>query len=294
MDTRVTGVFEGGGIKGIALTGAAAAALDSGYEFGQVVGTSAGAMVASLVAAGFSSDELRRVVADTEWPRLLTSRSSFRKNLSMITRLGFHSGSRLGSVVRSLLRSKGIRTFSDLPVGALKVVATDLSHGRGIVFPDDLPRIGHDPSAFSVARAVRMSSSVPFMFSPVRLVDRVTGEEMMMADGAMAARFPVQLVPRDRSSVGFRLRPPVESHTHYEIKGPVSLATAVIGAGITAREDLPFACGPLERVVEIEIDHDSMDFDVDRTKALEMFDFGYNAARNQLPFPEVIDEHLTS
>ena len=40
MKTPVIGVFEGGGIKGIALAGAAAAAMDTGYEFDAVVGTS--------------------------------------------------------------------------------------------------------------------------------------------------------------------------------------------------------------------------------------------------------------
>jgi NTE family protein len=292
MEYRITGVFEGGGVRGIALTGAAAAALDIGYEFGQVVGTSAGAIVASLVAARFSSDELRMAAVETDWAALMTSRNWLQKHYSMLTRRGFHNGAHLESVLRSLLGSKGVKTFGDLPDQALKVVATDLSHGRGMVLPDDFPRIGINPMKFSVARAVRMSSSVPFVFDPVRLVDQVTGETMMMADGAMTARFPAQLVPRDPFSIGFRLRPPVESHTHYEIKGPISLATAVIGAGITAREDLPFACGPLEKTVEIVIDHDSMDFAIDRDRALEMFDLGYAATLSQLASPGVVDHPL--
>lgn len=48
----VNAVFEGGGVRGAALAGAAAAALDHGYRFEHVVGTSAGAMVASLISAG--------------------------------------------------------------------------------------------------------------------------------------------------------------------------------------------------------------------------------------------------
>ena len=59
MREQITGVFEGGGVKGIALAGAAAAAMDDGYVFEQTVGTSAGAMVASLVAAGFGPGDLR-------------------------------------------------------------------------------------------------------------------------------------------------------------------------------------------------------------------------------------------
>jgi predicted acylesterase/phospholipase RssA len=48
----ITGVFEGGGVRGVALAGAAAAALDHGFRFARAVGTSAGALVGSLVAAG--------------------------------------------------------------------------------------------------------------------------------------------------------------------------------------------------------------------------------------------------
>lgn len=285
MKSKITGVFQGGGIKGIALSGAAAAALDRGYEFEQAVGTSAGAIVASLVAVGFDSRGLRDVVAATKWPSLQPSSNWFQKNFSMVIRRGFHDGSHLEDLLRSLLATRGVETFGDLPAEALKVVATDLTHARGFVLPDDLPGVGIEPSEFPVARAVRMSSSVPFVFDPVRLVDQNTGEEMMMADGAMAARFPAQLVPRGPASIGFRFKPPRVPHTHYEIKGPISLVTAVIASGITAREDLPLACGPLERLIEIDLDHDAMDFDVDRDRALAMFELGYSTALGQLDAP---------
>jgi NTE family protein len=229
-------------------------------------------------------------VTEIDWPGL-TGKSSFRKNISMMFRLGFHSGSKLEAVLRRLLGSKGVRGFGDLPDGSLMVVATDLNHGRGIVLPNDLPGLGHDPRAFSVARAVLMSSSVPFVFEPVRLTDRVSGEELLMADGAMTARFPAQLVPRNPSSIGFRLRPPPDHHPHHEIKGPVSLATAVIGAGISAREDLPPMCGPLDRVVEVVVDHDSLDFNVSPSLAAELFDIGHASALKQFShgLPPVVE-----
>jgi NTE family protein len=282
MEYRITGVFQGGGMRGIALAGAAAAALDRGYRFEQAVGTSAGAIVASMAAAEFGPDELRQAVIDIDWPGLLPGKSALRRNLSMMFRLGFHSGAKLEATLRRLLRSRGIRTFGDLPDGSLKVVATDLNHGRGVVLPDDLPSLGHDPNAFSVARAVLMSSSVPFIFEPVRLMDRVNGEELLMADGAMTARFPAQLVPRTPASIGFKVRPPAGHHPHQEIKGPVSLATAVIGAGISAREDLPPLCGPMDRVVEVVVDHETLDFDVSPRVAGTLFDTGYRAALDQL------------
>ncbi|HEY1441635.1 MAG TPA: patatin-like phospholipase family protein, partial [Mycobacterium sp.] len=44
-------VCEGGGVRGIGLVGAVDALAAAGYEFPRVAGTSAGAIVASLVAA---------------------------------------------------------------------------------------------------------------------------------------------------------------------------------------------------------------------------------------------------
>ena len=50
---KINGVFEGGGVKGIALAGAVSAANEQGYTFHEVAGTSSGAIVAALLAAGY-------------------------------------------------------------------------------------------------------------------------------------------------------------------------------------------------------------------------------------------------
>lgn len=61
-DRRVDAVFEGGGVKGIALIGAAAVIEASGYQFYNLAGTSAGAIVAALLGAGYTAAEF--VVVD--------------------------------------------------------------------------------------------------------------------------------------------------------------------------------------------------------------------------------------
>jgi NTE family protein len=58
--TRAFGIFEGGGAKGIAHVGALKAAELEEIDFVGFAGTSAGAMVAALAAAGFTADELLR------------------------------------------------------------------------------------------------------------------------------------------------------------------------------------------------------------------------------------------
>jgi predicted acylesterase/phospholipase RssA len=51
-------VFEGGGAKGIVLVGAYEIFSKAGHTFGRLLGTSAGAINATLLAAGYSADEL--------------------------------------------------------------------------------------------------------------------------------------------------------------------------------------------------------------------------------------------
>lgn len=55
---RAFGIFEGGGAKGLAHVGALRACEDHGIEFCGVAGASAGSIVAALVAAGYTADEL--------------------------------------------------------------------------------------------------------------------------------------------------------------------------------------------------------------------------------------------
>jgi predicted acylesterase/phospholipase RssA len=62
MKLRADAVFEGGGVKGIGLVGAVAEIEKAGYEFVNLAGTSAGAIVASLLAVDYKAD--LRVQAD--------------------------------------------------------------------------------------------------------------------------------------------------------------------------------------------------------------------------------------
>ncbi|MFQ5948909.1 MAG: patatin-like phospholipase family protein, partial [Acidimicrobiia bacterium] len=240
----VNGVFEGGGIRGIALAGAAAGAMDQGYRFARVAGTSAGALVASLIAAGYEADELSEAVCQVDWPGLLDSVPGRRiplvgNHLALVLWKGMYHGDRLEEAWRELLARKGVRTFGDLEPGSLRVVVTDVTHQKGVVFPEGLEAYGIEGRRFPVARAVHMSSAVPFVFRPVPLYDLLNGERVFFADGALASNFPVRLVGGERPVLGFRLTDADSDHPHEKIRGPASLARAVVGSGIRAREGLP-------------------------------------------------------
>lgn len=282
--TTVIGVFEGGGVRGIALAGAAAAALDEGLRFESVVGTSAGALVASLVAAGYEPAELADAVCSVPWPSLLDASPTARvpligKHLAMVLRKGLHRGERLEEVWGDLLARKGVRTFSDLPPGSLRIVVTDLSHHTGLVVPRDLELYGIDPDTFRVARALRMSAAVPFLYEPVAL--HTPHEVVYMGDGAMSSNFPVRIIDRRRPVVGFLLKREAAGHSHTPIRGPVSLARAVVISGIRARYTLPRPL--LAQITPVEVPvQDDLDFDLTPAEAAAVFERGRRVAARQL------------
>ncbi len=279
----IVGVFEGGGIKGLGLAGAAAAALDRGRRFQRVIGTSAGALVGSLIAAGYTGSELRAIVGEVRWehlldPPLLSRIPRIGPHFAMLRWNGIYRGRRLEQTWARLLAAKGVHIFDDLPRRGLRVVATDLTNTKAMVLPDDLPGYGIDAGSFSVARSVQMSAAVPFAFRTVPL-RQPDGRIVQVADGALAARFPVQLADFEAGLpvVGFRLVSIREPAIQHQIRGPLSLAAAVISAGMGARETLPNLCSGLRRVVHVPMDHDSLDFGITRAKALELFEAGYRA-----------------
>ncbi len=68
---RADGVFEGGGVKGIAFAGAIAAAeRDAGVqEWVNLAGTSAGSIVAALLVAGYDATGIQKLLADAKYSR---------------------------------------------------------------------------------------------------------------------------------------------------------------------------------------------------------------------------------
>lgn len=59
-------VFEGGGAKGIVFAGAIDAFLSAGHTYDRLLGTSAGAITAALLAAGYTSEEMLEALKETD------------------------------------------------------------------------------------------------------------------------------------------------------------------------------------------------------------------------------------
>jgi NTE family protein len=196
----IDGVFSGGGIKGLALVGACAAIEERGFRFKRVAGTSAGSLIAGLLAAGYTSAEMAGILDDLDLKKFLDSRktifpSALTKWLFVYWRMGLYKGDELECWIAEKLAARGLRTFGDLAPDELRIIASDLTNGRLLILPDDLPKYGVDPRTFPVARAIRMSCSLPFFFEPVKLRDRVGMN--IVVDGGVLSNFPMWLFDKD-------------------------------------------------------------------------------------------------
>ncbi|GAM15339.1 patatin-like phospholipase family protein [Mesobacillus selenatarsenatis] len=196
----IDGVFSGGGIKGLALVGACAAIEERGFRFKRVAGTSAGSLIAGLIAAGYTSTEMANLLDELDLKKFLDSRktvipTALTKWLFVYWRLGLYKGDELECWIADILAARGLRTFGDLAPDALRIIASDLTNGRLLILPDDLPKYGVYPRTFPVARAIRMSCSLPFFFEPVKLRDRVGIN--IVVDGGVLSNFPMWLFDKD-------------------------------------------------------------------------------------------------
>jgi NTE family protein len=200
-------VFEGGGVKGIGLAGAFAALQQRGFEHRSVAGTSAGAITAALVAAGYSSAELDEILlkvpfADFKDPDWMDRLGIPGQAVSLLRDKGIYEGEFFRKWIAGLLEAKGVTHFGHLADEQaeepnrrhrLKVIASDVTHRRMLVLPDDARHLGVEPDELEIAYAVRMSMSIPIFFEPVVHRNPGTGEEHLIVDGGMLSNFPVWL-----------------------------------------------------------------------------------------------------
>jgi NTE family protein len=223
------GVFQGGGVKGLALAGALLGFAE--HELGidrwvNVAGTSAGAIIAAYLATGHGPAELERALHAFPFERLQDSGPGGRLGgaaWNLATRHGLARGEflrdwldrQLGGATFASVRSEEAAANGTGDPYRLRLIAADVTQRQMLVLPADLaryrlPGTGRpiDIDAFPIADAVRMSMSIPFFFEPV-LLESESGEPCTIVDGSILSSFPVWLFDADRAvtrpTFGFRL-----------------------------------------------------------------------------------------
>lgn len=255
-------VFEGGGVKGLAFVGAIQETERRGYQFERLAGTSAGALIASLLAAGYSGKELETYSEQLSLscfldPNKLGKVPYIGRFLSICFYNGVYQGKLLEEWIKKMLLAKGIYTFGDLPNEKLKIVASDISRGKILILPDDLTEYQLDPHSFPISKAVRMSCSIPYFFQPEIL--RYKNKKVYIVDGALLSNYPIWIFDSKkngsiRPTLGYRLRGAEQLTSTTPIYGPISMFFAIFSTMLEAHDRLYISKKDAARTMFIPVD----------------------------------------
>ena len=306
-------VCEGGGVKGIGLAGAFSVLEERGYRPQNVAGTSAGAITAALIAAGYTAAELKEIVFGLDFRRFQDKAWEDKipvagKPLSLLLDQGIFEGRQFLEWMRGLLEAKGIRTFADLRTEwddpkymyRLQVVASDVTARRLLVLPRDAGELGMEPDELEVAHAVRMSMSIPIFFEPVRVENSRTNHQHVIVDGGMLSNFPVWLFDAedeeepDWPTFGLLLvepdpkmpitaRLPAPEHAPRGARGLVTLLSSMLHTMMEAHDRLYVEKAQYARTIPIPtLGVRTTEFDITRERAEALYESGRKAAEEFL------------
>lgn len=232
-EQRIGLVLGGGGARGAAHIGVLKVLERERIPIHAIAGTSMGAIVGGLYAAGYSPDEMEQVIGSVDW-RDVFHDSSARADWPMrqkeldignvtnleVGRVDGHftlpnsliKGQRLGLLLRQLFLGRShLESFNDLPI-PFRCVATDVGTIKPVVFDSG-----------DLATAIRASMSLPATFAPVHHDGKV------LVDGGVVDNLPV-LVARQMGvdrlivvDVGSSLAP------GQEVDSPIAILHQMIG-----------------------------------------------------------------
>jgi predicted acylesterase/phospholipase RssA len=189
-------VLSGGGARGLAQIGTLKALEKTGIKPDIIVGTSMGAIIGCLYAAGYSADSIAKFAVSLDWgdifsnepqrKEMLMSRKDetgnylfevrLDKNLNLLLPQSISEGQVFYNALAPKLAAVQHRfgtDFDSLPI-PLRIVSTDIVSGRKVVF-----------SKGNLATAIRASCGFPLVFSPVNM------DTMLLMDGGLMSNIPV-------------------------------------------------------------------------------------------------------
>ncbi|MDQ2086849.1 patatin-like phospholipase family protein [Herbivorax sp. ANBcel31] len=347
-------ILSGGGVKGIAYIGALEEFERRGWNFLNIAGVSAGSIVGTILASGYSahslrgilnnfnfekvkgSDIVRRIPMVSDYihffqdqrslqedmnpflfmerlnkdykhnlgePNFFDMRSGIVKKIIKFCKQGYlFDGDYIEEWIYGILRKRGIRTFGDLRGGLsdrvnpngykMRMTAVDATRGKIVVLPDDMEFYGINPDNLEVAKAVRMSTSVPFVFKPVH-VKRIENNIQIdhnFVDGGVFDNFPFWLIdsktryvnrwghPFNIPSIGMKL----EGKKSFHGLNPFNILKNIISSiyDIGVPENVSFN---EKNIIKINTSNISfLDFDLSDDELDYLMKYGYKSAKKFL------------
>lgn len=186
-------VFSGGSTKAIAYIGALQQLnkLNVLKNIHGYAGTSAGSIIATLLAIGYSIEQIKEIMLDLDFNKIYDDKLGIiRDSYSLITDLGIASGEYLYDLIGELIKQKmgnadySFKELYDNYNINLCVVGSNLTDEQPIYF-------SHNTNDIPIRQAVRISISIPYMFEPVIYSDK------FCVDGGIFDNYPIHVFDGD-------------------------------------------------------------------------------------------------
>lgn len=166
-------IIKGGGIKGIAYAGALEVLEKYGYEFDHFVGTSAGAITAALLATNHSTEDIRKILSQTDFKKFKDG-SLLISLLLLPFRKGLYPGKTFQKWMESCLRTRFPELQRTVPIrfkhlrtlGRRLTIFTSVKGKSGFSFDS---RKNSPTAEETISFACRCSMAIPYLFTPQRI-----------------------------------------------------------------------------------------------------------------------------
>jgi NTE family protein len=225
--------LSGGGAKGFTHVGVLKVLDSLGVKVDYISGTSMGAIVGGLYAAGYTGKDIEKVVMDTDFYSLITdpkprqetsffSKSVDKYLLTVPLRNGkvslpssISTGQRNVYLLKELLRNvSNIDDFSKLPIPFM-CIATNIESGQMQIFEKG-----------DLVSSILASSAFPSLLEPVKIGDSI------YVDGAMSVNYPSKPL-KDKGIdivIGVDLNQPLAKRDN--LNSVISIMNQIIDIGI--------------------------------------------------------------
>lgn len=261
-------VFSGSGVKMMAFAGALKAMEEAGVHIRRIAGTSGGAIIGSMYAAGMSPDEIKDAIMDWNYKRMV-----------------FTSIHPLAWIRWGLMSSRGIQTFLEKHYGKLsfndplrcELVCTgaNVSMGRTDYF-----RPGEEHGNMRIAFAARISGTVPLAMGYVKYKGHA------QVDGGLYDNFPIDLFDDDaRPTIGVKVNGQRVQPRNTKKWNPFSYVISLLESASENAERQHIDHGHWAKTILLQADQitGAMNFKLTKEEKQALFDMGYETTKQRLP-----------
>lgn len=222
----------GGGIRGIAHVGVLKALEENNIKVAAIAGTSAGSIIATLYAMGYSPyyiyllfKRYARDIINIRSKPIINGITNFIRN-NKIGIAGLSDGNEFEKMYDELARKKGFRLIGDIKMPLL-VSAVDIGESKEYIFTNCASRKNIKDNYITeigIGRAVRASSSFPAIFCPCEYKNHI------FMDGGVLNNLPTEELKKVYTgkiiSVNFESDP---VHNDYDIMNIIMKTLDIMG-----------------------------------------------------------------